>query len=180
AVAVGEDQSFDDHRSVTSTTPPLENDVEITGGGVVRAYVSATATQLSLVAKLCDVTPYGQSRVITQAWADVTRPSAHDPQVPLRSNEVREVVLRLRPTSYLVKAGQRLRLSLSGSDFPELWPTTQPYQIWLHYGSEYPASLELPIVPSVPAGEVQRPSFEPPATSLTSGAALRAHHEYHV
>ena len=49
---------------------------------------------------------------------------------------------------------------------PELWPTPQPYEFWLHYGSEYPTALELPVVPVAPVvSAVATPPPQRPAAT---------------
>jgi predicted acyl esterase len=161
------DQSVDDLASLSYTTAPLLEDVEITGQPVAHIFMSATAGHTNLVAKLCVVGSDNRSRVIAVGHADTTRTSAHQSPVLLERGEVREVIIRLRPTSYQVRAGQRLRLALAGTDFPELWPTTQPYHLTVYFGAANPSRLEVPFMPAR-AIPLAAPALQPPATDLSA------------
>ena len=170
-LGIPEDQSFDDHASVSCTGGPLENDIEITGEPRVRVVLSADIDELTLVAKLCVVTADGRSRVISRGNANPARRDAHAAFEPLVGEERRSVDIPMHPVSVVVRAGDRLRLCLAGSDFPELWPTPTPYTVEIHSGPEGPSWIEIPIVaprpePLAPPSLVPaRNDLSPPAVS---------------
>jgi len=156
------DQSADDHRSLSYTTPPLASDLELGGTPVAHVVLSATTPAPSLAVKLCEVDPRGDSIVIAREWTNVSQQSAHDPRRPLARDEVRQISLALSPVCRVVPAGHRLRLCLAGADFPEIWPTPEPYELQIHYGGARASLVEVPVIsdrgaglpaPSLPAAD---------------------------
>ena len=180
AVPLPRDQSTDDHLALSYTTPPLTSDLELGGTPVARVFLSATAPEPYLAVKLCEVEPSGASRVIARGWTNVARPSAHDPRRPLARGEVREVSLALSPLCRVVPAGHRLRVCAAGADFPEIWPTPQPYELQIHYGGKTVSGIELPIV-SGEAAELPAPSLQrPDAGEVARASAGGQLHETHA
>ncbi|MDA1216636.1 MAG: CocE/NonD family hydrolase [Chloroflexi bacterium] len=159
-LAVPTDQSSDDHASLTFTSEPLEQDLEFTGEPKATLLVSADTCEMTLVVKLCLVDEAGRSRVISRGNANPARADAHAEVQPLRPSERRKVLVSLHPTSVVAKAGERLRVSLAGADFPELWPTPIPYQMFISTGPEGACFVDLPVVPAR-ADEIARPDFAP-------------------
>ena len=166
---IPDDQSFDDHASLSFTGPPLEGDLEITGEPRTRVTVSADIDELTLVAKLCVVSPDGRSRVISRGNANPARADAHAPFEPLVGDERRSVDISMHPVSIVVRAGERLRLCLAGSDFPELWPTPRPYTVEIRSSREEQSWIEIPTVPPRPE-PLAPPSLEPARTDLNPSA----------
>ena len=169
---IPDDQSFDDHASLAYTGQPLEEDLELTGEPKVQVVLSASTDELTLVAKLCIVSPDGKSRVISRGNANPARKDAHAVFTPLDKGERRRVDVSMHPTSIVVRKGERLRLCLAGADFPELWPTPRPYDMEIHSGQGEESWVQLPIVP-LRSEPILRPEFEaartdlsPPETSL--------------
>lgn len=105
-------------------TPPLQADVEVTGPIEVRLWISSTAVDTDFTAKLVDVYPSspdypaGYDMLLVDSiircryrnsW---TRPELMEP------GQVYPVTIRISPTSNLFKAGHRIRLDVSSSNFP--------------------------------------------------------------
>jgi len=166
---IPDDQSFDDHASLSFTGPPLEHDLEITGEPRIRVVLSADIDELTLVSKLCVVSPDGRSRVISRGNANPARADAHAECLPLVGDERRSVEIAMHPASIVVRAGDRLRLCLAGSDFPELWPTPRPYTVEIHSGPQEQSWIEIPTVPSRPE-PLPPPSLAPARTDLSPPA----------
>ncbi len=102
-----QDQRRDDALSLTYTSQPLPEALEIAGRPSVRLRVTASWDDPTLVAKLCDVAPDGSSTLVTTGWL-----------VPRGA----DVEIRLWCTAYRFAPGHRVRLSIACSDFPRLWP----------------------------------------------------------
>jgi uncharacterized protein len=146
------DQGPDDLRSITFTGDPLQDAMEITGSPEATIYVAIDeGAEANLVVKLCDVSPDGHSALITTGWAKASRPesmkSAQEFRVPLWA------------TSYAIPAGHRLRMSISCSDFPRIWPTRSNPRIRLAAGGPAPSAIRLPVVPP---GQVAAPNLPVP------------------
>lgn len=137
------DQGPDDLLSLTYTTEPLKNDIEITGAPEAMLYVSLErGEELNLVAKLNDVAPDGSSSLITTGWLNANQSQPE----PLKLSQVYEFIIPLWCTSYLIPAGHQLRLSISCSDFPRIWPTHENPKIRLHFGDKWQSSIRIPAI----------------------------------
>ena len=179
SLPVPDDQSIDDHLSLAWTATPLEVDTEICGRPTVVLSISATVPAPQLTAKLCIVRPSGASRTIGRGWLNVAQPDPHRPTEPLAMDEIREVRITMRPTSFVARKGDRVRLCVAGADFPQLWPTGLPHTLNVHHGPGHAGRLELPIVP---AGWVdpRPPRLEPAARGLTARGMIRGSESFEV
>jgi putative CocE/NonD family hydrolase len=139
------DQGPDDHRSLTFTSSALDEDLRIAGAPEATLHVAVDeGADLHLVVKLCDVAPDGSSSLIGSGWLNARHRRSHSEPEPVEPGAVDEYVVRLWPTAYVVRSGHRLRVSVSGADFPRIWPTTTTPTIRLLTG---PSRLGIPIAP---------------------------------
>jgi putative CocE/NonD family hydrolase len=116
-------------------TDPLLEDVEITGPATVTLHVSSSAVDTDFTAKLIDQYPpsadypdgYAMNLLDGIVRARLRRFSQAGPayrriyaqrEEKLTSGEVVEVVIDLWATSILFRAGHRIRLDISSSNFP--------------------------------------------------------------
>jgi putative CocE/NonD family hydrolase len=100
------------------STPPLEHDVEVTGPITLVLYVSSSATDTDFTGKLVDVWPDGRAMSLTDGILRARyRKSLADPQ-PLVAGEVYELTIDLGATANVFRAGHRIRLEVSSSNFP--------------------------------------------------------------
>ena len=105
-------------------TPPLEEDMEVTGPIVVHLWVSSSAVDTDFTAKLIDVYPPGRW------YPDGYRLNLTDSIMRLRyrngdgrpdflvPGDAAEITITLYPTSNLFSRGHRIRLDVSSSNFP--------------------------------------------------------------
>jgi putative CocE/NonD family hydrolase len=156
------DQGPDDQASLTYTSDPLAEELEITGSPQAVLFLSLPeGGDCDVVAKLIDVGPNGAAQLITTGWLRAAhRVGADDPK-PLDPNVPYELSIRLWATSYAIAPGHRLRLSISCSDFPHIWPSAINPRISLHRGTPTPSRIVLPsVLPDsggVAPAAVQRP-----------------------
>jgi uncharacterized protein len=140
------------------TGETLANDLEVTGPVTMVLYAASSAPDTDFTAKLCDVRPDGYVQnvvegVVRARFRDSL--SAPSPIVPERVYEYR---LDLWATSHLFKAGHRLRLEVSSSNFPrydrnpntghELFAdaTLQPAHQTVFHDSRYGSRVVLPVI----------------------------------
>ncbi|MGW8268762.1 MAG: CocE/NonD family hydrolase, partial [Longimicrobiales bacterium] len=127
------DRAEVDTRLLTYTSPPLEEDLEVTGHPVLTLYLSSTHEDGAVFAYLEDVAPDGRVRYIgegqlrllhrkvsEEAPPFVTPVPYHsykesdaEPMVPA---EMTEVTFALLPTSVLFRRGHRIRIAIAGAD----------------------------------------------------------------
>jgi putative CocE/NonD family hydrolase len=134
------------------TTDPLETDLEITGRIRATIFASTDGPSTDWVVRVCEVNSAGVSRNITDG---ITR-------VHTESERVDEVDVDLWSTSIVIRAGHRLRVQVTSSNFPR-WdrnlntgePVTEGTTIRvaqqrLYHDRKRPSRIILPIVPSGP------------------------------
>jgi hypothetical protein len=144
------EQTPDDLRSLAFTGEPIPSDLEITGSPQATLYLAVdTADEAHIVVKLCDVAPDGRSSLITTGWAR----AGHRP--------VGELHVPLWATSYVVPAGHRLRVSVSCSDFPRIWPTRTNPKLRVATGARTPSAVSLPTVPPADLPQLKLPVPDP-------------------
>lgn len=99
------------------TTEPLDSDTELTGPVKAVIYASSSAVDTDFTVTLVDIFKDGtanqiQDGIVRAAYRDGTyRPS------PIVPGRVYEYAIDLAATSYLVKAGHRIRVEISSSCF---------------------------------------------------------------
>ncbi|MBL7488484.1 CocE/NonD family hydrolase [Frankia sp. AgB1.9] len=139
------------------TTPPLEQDVEVTGPVTLEIWASSSVADTDFTAKLVDVFPDGSAMPLAEGVVRTgvafTQPPA--PETPRRYR------LDLWATSNVFKTGHRIRLDVSSSAFPEyeLNPNTGqritedasgktvPATQQVHHDGRHPSRLILPVIP---------------------------------
>jgi uncharacterized protein len=102
------------------TSQPLERDTEVTGPVRVELWAASSAPDTDFVARLCDVHPDGRSFNLTDGVvraryrdrASGAQPSLIEPGWPICYD------VDLWSTSNLFKAGHRIRLQVTSSNFP--------------------------------------------------------------
>jgi uncharacterized protein len=157
------DQGPDDLASLTYTTAPLSEALEITGSPSVSLDLQPSGEgPFEVAAKLVDVSPTGAASLITSGWANVDR---HGGQVQIA----------MFATAYVIRAGHRLRLSVAGADFPRFWPAPTNVKFSVEIGH---SRITLPVIPSSAeiAGEgiVERPEPE----SSRNPWVIKGNHEW--
>jgi putative CocE/NonD family hydrolase len=163
------DQREDDAWSLTYDWE-VERELEILGHPRLVVRVGSSAPVAFLSAKLCDVFPDGTSTLVARGFLNLTqRRSRTDPE-PMRRGVVETVELELDATSWVFPAGHRLRLSLAGSDWPNLVPPPGPVMVTVERDGSV---LTLPVLngpsPSPPPS-LPPPRPPDPPTATRSGA----------
>ncbi len=151
------DQREDDARSLVYEWGPFEEELEILGHPRLAVTVTSSTPIAYLSAKLCDVFPDGTSALATRGLLNLAhRRSSVDP-APLEPGAPEPVELELDATSWVFEPGHKLRLSLAGADWPNVWPPPAPGTLTVD-GSRL--ALLLPVVQGPPP-VAELPSFTP-------------------
>lgn len=156
------DQRLEDAYSSSWTSEPLEAPIEILGRPSATVHVSTTADVGTLVARLVDVAPDGTAALVTKGVLNLTHRDSHETPTPLVPGRVYQVGVELDATSWRFIPGHCVRLSLTGADFPNTWPSPHPYTAAVHVGGQRPSSLSLPALrpqdPALPSPALRSPS----------------------
>ena len=149
----------------TYTTAPLAEPLEVLGVPDVVVHIEVDAPVAMLSVRLSDVAPDGTSALVSAGVLNLTHRRSHSTPEPMPPGEVAEVRVALRTAGYRWLAGHRLRVAISSSLWPVLWPSPYPATFRLHRGAATPSRLELPVVPAAGGvGDLPVPAFrtEPP------------------
>jgi len=109
-------------------TQPLDKDVEVTGPIDVKLWASSSAVDTDFTAKLIDVHPPspdfpgGIDMNIEDGIIRARFRNSLEKQELMKQGTVYEFTIQLYPTSNVFKAGHRIRLDISSSNFPRFDP----------------------------------------------------------
>ncbi|MHA6262836.1 CocE/NonD family hydrolase [Arenibacterium sp. CAU 1754] len=148
------DQRSDDALSACFDSPPLKQDTDIVGAPRVTLTLSADRPQAQIAVRLCHVHPDGASTRITYGVLNLSHRDDPGAPSPLTPGEDYTVTVALDHIAYRVPAGHRIRVAVSTSYWPLLWPAPEAAIIGLSNGS-----LSLPVRPT--AGDAEW-VFPPP------------------
>jgi putative CocE/NonD family hydrolase len=105
-------------------TPPLDRDVAIIGPIVVRLWVASNGPDTDFTAKLVDVFPpngdypQGFAMNLTDGILRCRYRNSWEKPQPMVAGEVYQITIEPFATANLFKAGHRIRLDISSSNFP--------------------------------------------------------------
>jgi predicted acyl esterase len=152
-VGMPTEQSPDDQNSLVFNSPALNSDIEILGYPVARVRVAANVPVAKLAVRITDVTPDGKSWLVSYGLLNLTHRVSHEHPSALRSGEFYDVEMKLFMVAHRFKRGHRIRVALSESLWPLVWPSPQIATLTIEVGS---SSIVLPVRP-VPAAEAPFP-----------------------
>jgi putative CocE/NonD family hydrolase len=158
------DQSSVEHRAdvLVYSTEPLAEDIEVTGPIVVTLFAASSALDTDFTAKLVDVGPCGMARNLTDGIIRARFRESQSEQKLLSPGKVTQFTIDLWNTANVFKAGHRIRLEISSSNFPrfdrnpntgnELFTDSEmrPAMQTVMHDRAYPSHITLPIVPARP------------------------------
>lgn len=166
------DQRFDDALSCCFEGPVLDQDLDIVGAPRIRLTLSANTPQAQIAVRLNHTLPDGSSSRITYGVLNLTHRDSHSDPQPLPVGESVEAVFDLDHIAYRVPKGHRLRVAISSSYWPLIWPSPEQTTLQLQKGE-----IDLPLRPSGQNDEWIFPPAEsdPPwkTTTLREGSNIR-------
>ncbi len=142
------------------TTPPLEHDVEVTGPIKAVLYAATDAVDTDFTAKLVDVYPDGTAIIIQDGIVKAMyRNNDFANPTPLTPGAAEEYTIDMWATSNVFKAGHRIRIEVSSSNFPRynrnlnkgepVAAATEAVTArqTIYHDPEYPSHIILPVIP---------------------------------
>jgi putative CocE/NonD family hydrolase len=138
------DQQEDDACSLVFETAPLDARIEILGAPVVTLCVAADRPVANLAVRLCDVHPDGMSLRVSYGIRNLAHRDGDEARAPLEPGHRYRVRIQLNDAGSVFPAGHRIRLAISTTYWPMVWPAPENATVTVFGGS-----LELPVrVPS--------------------------------
>lgn len=101
------------------TSDPLPDDLEVTGSIRPTLFVSSSAKDTDFTVKLVDVHPDGTAYNVDDTILRARYRNGYDREEFMRAGEVYELTPTPMSTSYLFRAGHRLRIEVASAKFPQ-------------------------------------------------------------
>ncbi|MGY2899126.1 putative CocE/NonD family hydrolase [Curtobacterium sp. PvP017] len=115
------DQRAEDGRSVCFDLP-VGKAFDLLGNVVVTLSVTSDEPRATLTVRLCDVAPDGSSTLVTRGVLNAAKRDGMDRNDPLVPGETASLPVQLVATGHRFAAGHRLRIAVSSSYWPWVWP----------------------------------------------------------
>jgi hypothetical protein len=164
------EQRPDEALAVNYTSEPLEEELVLFGQPSVTVTVSADVPVLPFAFRITDVAEDGTSVLVTKGILNATRRNGMDRPEPLPIETPTVVSFDLEASAWRFQPGHRIRLSINGSDFPNVWPTPLKGTGAIHHGPGIQAELRLPIWRNpMPSPVELLPSESTPASTGSGG-----------
>jgi putative CocE/NonD family hydrolase len=141
------------------TTPAFKQDLEVTGPVKLTLYASSSAVDTDFTGKLVDVWPNGFAQNLTEGIIRARYRDSQDTPEFMNPGQIYKFTIDLWSTSNVFKAGHKLRLEVSSSNFPrfdrnpntgedpERASRTIKAANTIYHDSQHPSVLVLPVVP---------------------------------
>ena len=153
------DQQEDDARSLVFETAPLDARIEILGAPVVTLDIAADRPVANLAVRLCDVHPDATSLRVSYGIRNLTHRDGDETPAPLDPGHRYRVRIVLNDAGSVFPAGHRIRVAISTTYWPMIWPPPENATVTVFGGS-----LELPVrVPA--AADALLPPLPGPETA---------------
>ncbi|HKJ08351.1 MAG TPA: CocE/NonD family hydrolase, partial [Gammaproteobacteria bacterium] len=165
------DQREDDGKSLVFDSDPLPEPLEMLGAPRLELELAVDRPVAHVIVRLNDVAPDGASARVTYGALNLTHRDGHESPVPMEPGRRYRIAIRLNDVAYRFEPGHTLRIAVSTSYWPIIWPAAEPVRLTLYTGTSW---LELPRRPpgDADAGlrEFERPERAPvpPYTVLQS------------
>ena len=151
------------HDILVYTTEPFEEGVEVSGTIDLTLYLSSDVKDTDLTVKLIDVYPDGRAYNLDETIQRVRYREGYDREVFMEEGQVYAVPISPMSTSNYFAPGHRIRIEVSGSNFPRFarnlntggtnYDETEGVAAHnqVHHSAAYPSQIRLPIVRRSPA-----------------------------
>jgi uncharacterized protein len=138
------DQSPDDARSLVFDSPVLTEDIEILGKPAVSVRLSSDQPVAKLAVRLNEVTAEGKSWNVSYGVLNLTHRDGHENPAPLLPDRQYDVEVSCYFTAHRFKQGSHIRVALTESLWPMLWPSPRKVNVSVTAGR---SRLVLPVRP---------------------------------
>ena len=136
------DQARDDAGSLTFDSPPLIADMDIVGQPVIELEFSVDKPVAFVAIRLNDVFPTGEVARISYHLQNLCLRDSREYPRELDPKKRYHVKIKLDDIAWRVPKGHRLRVAISTSYFPMMWPAPEPVTLTVHTGK---SAIQVPI-----------------------------------
>uniref|UniRef100_A0AAU2VPL7 CocE/NonD family hydrolase n=1 Tax=Streptomyces sp. NBC_00008 TaxID=2903610 RepID=A0AAU2VPL7_9ACTN len=116
------DQRDEDAKSVSFEFPVEDAPIEILGRPRVRLRIRMDVPRGQAIARLCDVAPDGSSTLVTRGVLNLAARHGRDRAEDWPAGSTEDVTFELNGIGHTFPPGHRIRLAVSSSYWPWIWP----------------------------------------------------------
>ncbi len=136
------DQAMDDAQSICFDTPELITDIDIVGQPALDLEFSVDKPVAHIAVRLNDVWPTGEVSRITYHLQNLCMRDSRENPMPLEPGKHYRMKIKLDDIAMRIPKGHKLRVAMSTSYFPMMWPAPEPVTLTVYAGK---SQLHLPI-----------------------------------
>jgi uncharacterized protein len=129
------DQRSDDADSITFDSPVLTEDVDIVGQPMVDLSFSVDKPVAHIAVRFNDVWPNGDVSRITYHLQNLCMRDSRETPSKLEPGKRYRMKIKMDDIAWRVPKGHRLRVSISTSYFPMMWPAPEPVSLTVYAGA---------------------------------------------
>ena len=162
------DQRYDDAGSLTYDTEVLSQPMYLAGRSYARLRLSSDQAVAMVVVRLSSVHPDGAVERLSYGVLNLCHRNSHEMPEPLVPEQQYDIEVELKAIAQTVPVGHRLRVAISTSYWPMIWPSPHPVTLTVY---EHASLVDLPVQSEI----VALPSdlFGPPEDAVRGGVTIR-------
>mgnify|MGYP003625870923 CR=1 FL=1 len=150
------DQRADDGGSLCFDTLPLQEDMPIAGQIIANLAIRSDKPTANITVRVCDVHPDGAVTRISLGVLNLTHRNSDEVVENLALGELYHVAIPIKHVAYKVPIGHRLRISISTSCWPLIWPAPDHATVTIEASQSH---IEVPYRNNL-VTEIEPPSYD--------------------
>ncbi|KAL9566575.1 hypothetical protein ACKAV7_009490 [Fusarium commune] len=171
------DQRLEAGGSLLFDSQPLTEPLDFLGAPLLKLRIASNKTNALVAATLSEVLPNGAATKVSHGVLNLTHRHGHEDVRPLEPGKFYDITLKLNHFGQRIGAGSRLRLALSSTYFPLVWPSPEVTTLTIDCAH---STLDLPERDDNPQDSHLKP-FKPAVNGSLSQTELRpAKHRNYV
>jgi uncharacterized protein len=140
-----DEQGADDRKSLVFDSAPQAADLEILGNPLARIRVSSDVPVAKVALRLSEVLPDGNAWLLSYGILNLTHRDSHEHPTAMQRGTFYDVEVPFYMVAHRFKRGSRIRIAISESLWPLLWPSPEIATLTLDLAA---SSLILPVRPT--------------------------------
>lgn len=136
------DQRADDGGSLVFDLETLTTELILVGAPVVFLTIAVDQPEAMIAIRLSDVSPDGPATRVSYGLLNLSHREGHAEPRAVEPGNRYSMRIRLKEAAHVFGIGHRLRVALSTSYWPMVWPSPSPLALTVHRGDN---RIELPI-----------------------------------
>ncbi|OGT45276.1 MAG: peptidase S15 [Gammaproteobacteria bacterium RIFCSPHIGHO2_12_FULL_41_20] len=136
------DQRVDDARSICFDSEPLLEPLELLGSPVIELDLTVDKPEAFIAVRLNEIFPDGSSARISYGLLNLTHRLGDEEITPIKPGERMHVSIPLKNIAHAFSQGNRLRIAISTTYWPLVWPSPEVTQLSVFTGNSH---ISLPV-----------------------------------